>query len=91
MLPKYNHRMDRHMVDILIPEGKTKEKNGMIDPNQVENLAKVNSIRSEGTRIFLWLDVLLSKPTVGATSPLWPWSGSALVTLGQVLALRHSI
>lgn len=46
MLPRYSDRTGRHMVDILIPKGKTWGKNGVIDPNQGENLAKLNSISS---------------------------------------------
>ena len=39
-------RTDRYMVDILIPKGKTWGKNGVIDPNQGEILAKLNSTSS---------------------------------------------
>lgn len=36
MLPRYNDRTDRHMVDILIPKGKNLGKNGVIDPVKVK-------------------------------------------------------
>ena len=46
MLPRYSDRTDRYMVDILIPKGKTWGKNGVIDPNQGEILAKLKSTSS---------------------------------------------